>query len=120
MAASLALTSGLVRRSDFLAAFAVAAVPLTLAHRALVAAIMAARPAALNRLLCFLAGLAAARFHLAHRALAPAAILARAAADMRRRPALKGTGLSPLSPVMVSSLPCSFSILCLIAITRLS
>ncbi|MGA2175479.1 MAG: hypothetical protein ABSH38_10905 [Verrucomicrobiota bacterium] len=122
-AASLALTAGLLRRSAFLAACGVTGVPLTLAHLAFVAAIMAALPAALNRLLPFFAGLKAAAFlplTLAHLALAPAAILARAAADMRRRLALKGTGLSPMSPAREASSPWSFSICSLIAITRWS
>ena len=56
-AASLALTAGLLRRSFFLAAFGAAVVPLILAHLAFVPAMMAALPAALNRLLPFFAGL---------------------------------------------------------------
>lgn len=89
MAASLALTAGLILRSDFLAALGAPLDALTLAHRALVAATMAALPAALNRLLPFFAALeplSAVRLTLAHLARAPAAILARAAADMRRFP----------------------------------
>ena len=58
--ASLALTAGLLRRSAFSAVFAVTFVPFTLAHRAFAPAIMAALPAALNRLLRFLAGLESA------------------------------------------------------------
>jgi hypothetical protein len=50
-AASLALTPGLLRRSFFLTVFGVVVAPLTRAHLAFVAAIMAALPAALNRLL---------------------------------------------------------------------
>jgi hypothetical protein len=61
-AASLALTAGLLRRS-FLAGLGVADVPLTFAHRALPAALMAALPAALIRLLPFLG----IRFALAQR-----------------------------------------------------
>ena len=59
-AASLARTAGLLRRSAFLTAFAVTFVPFTLAQRAFAPAIMAALPAALNRLLLFLAGLESA------------------------------------------------------------
>ena len=87
ISASLALTAGLILRSAFLAAFGVTSVPFTLAHLAFVAAIMAALPAALNRLLPFFGALeafATVPLILAHLALAPAAILARAAADMRR------------------------------------
>ena len=122
-AASLALTAGLLRRSAFLAAFGVTVAPLTLAHLAFVAAIIAALPAALNRLLPFflaLAAVAAVPWTLAHLALAPAAILARAPADMRRRLALNETGISPPSPAREASSPWSFSIFSLIAITRLS
>jgi hypothetical protein len=43
IAASLALTAGLIRRSAFLAGFGVARVALTLAHRALAAAAIFAR-----------------------------------------------------------------------------
>lgn len=117
------MTSGLVRRSVFLRAVRVAVALLNLAHRALVPAMMAARPAALNRLLRFFAGLAAAAalpLTLAHLARAPAAILARAAADMRRRLALYGARVAPLSPVTDSISLCSFSICSLIAMMRLS
>jgi len=92
-AASLARTSGLLRRSFFLAFF-------TLAHLALVAAIMAALPAALNRLLPFLPGLEALApvpLILAHLARCAAAILARAAGDLRRLVTTNGTGESPPS-----------------------
>lgn len=80
MAASLAFTAGLTFLR-FLAGFGAAAAPLTLAHLALVAATIAALPAALRRLLAFFG---AVPLTLAQRALAPAAIRARAAADMRR------------------------------------
>lgn len=86
-AASLALTAGLLRRSLFLAAFGLLGVPLTLAHLAFVAAMMATLPAALSRLLPFLGGLASVApvpLILAQRALAAAAIRARTAADLRR------------------------------------
>lgn len=122
-AASLALTAGLLRRSAFLTAFDVTFVPFTLAHLAFVAAMIAALPAALNRLLPFFAGLEAVApvpLTLAHLALAPAAILARAAADMRRRLPSNGTGISPPSPAIDSISSSSVSIRSLIAIMRLS
>ena len=58
--ASLALTAGLLSRSFFLATLGVVVVSFSLAHLALAAALMAALPAALNRLLPFLAGLESA------------------------------------------------------------
>ena len=115
IAASLALTAGLIRRSAFLPVFGVARVPLTLAHLAFVAAIMAALPAALNRLLRFLG---AVPLILAHLARAPAAILARAAADMRRFFGAFAAGEEEISPPATreSIWPCSLSICSLIAI----
>ncbi len=120
-AASLALTAGLIRRSVFLAAFGVALVPFTLAHRAFAAALIAALPAALNRLLPFFSALEAfdaVPLIFAHLALAPAAILARAAADMRRLLGALAAGGESIAPseTIESSWPCSFSICSLMAI----
>ena len=82
----------------------------TRAHPAFVPAIMAALPAALNRLFSFLVGSEAVTevpLTLAHRALAPAAILARAAADMRRfffgASTEDGIGISPAAPLLGNS-----------------
>jgi hypothetical protein len=121
-AASLALTAGLLRRSRFLAAFGAAAVPFTLAHLAFVPAMMAALPAALNRLLPFFAGLDFAIFlNLAQRALTAAIIRALPARDMRRRRLAAITGIGESLPAaMESSWPCSVSICSLMAIMRLS
>jgi hypothetical protein len=55
----LALTTGLLCRSFFLVALGVVVVPFTFAHLAFVAAMIAALPAALKRLLPFCAGLKA-------------------------------------------------------------
>jgi hypothetical protein len=124
MAASLAFTAALTFLR-FLGAFGVTGAPFTLAHLALVAATMAALPAALNRLLPFFGSLGdvgAVPLILAHLALAPAAILARAAGDMRR---FFGTltadveGIAP-SPAIESIWPCSFSICSLMDIIRWS
>lgn len=73
---SLALTAGLLRQS-LLAGLGVAVAPLIFAHRAFAAAEIAARPAALNRLLPFFA----MPFLLAHRIFRA---LARAFTSLRR------------------------------------
>jgi hypothetical protein len=125
IAASLALTAGLILRSAFLPAFGVTWAAFTLAHRAFVAATMAALPAALNCLLPIrgvLEAFGVLPLIRAHRALAPAAILARAAADMRRfLGAFTADAESfPPPPASASSFPFSFSICSLMAIIRCS
>ena len=117
-ALSLDLVAGLLRRS-FLAGLGVADVPLTFAHLALPAALIAALPAALIRLLPLLAGLkavAASPLILAHLACCAAAILARTAADLRLFfgvSSVKGEGAS--LPAMESSWLWSASICSLMA-----
>jgi hypothetical protein len=126
-AASLALTAGLLRRSFFLAAFGVASLRFTRTHLAFVPVIMAALPAALNRLFSFLVGSEAVTevpLTLAHLALAPAAILARAAADMRRfffgASTEDGIGISPSREAIDSISLSNFSICSLMAMMLLS
>ena len=108
-AESLALTSGLLRQSS-LAGLGVANVPLTFAHLDLPAALMAALPAALIRLLPFLAA-----FNLAERIFRA---LARALMSLRRCAAVMwylrlpgvgassadGIGISPPPPAAIESI----------------
>ena len=125
-AASLALTAGLLRRSFFWATFGVAVSPLALAHLALVPAIIAALPAALNRLLPFFAGWAAVAsvpLILAHLACWAAAILARTAADLRcffGSSTEDGDEISTPPPAMESIWPWRASICSLMVMMRWS
>jgi hypothetical protein len=91
----------------------VAVLRFTRAHLAFVPAILAALPAALNRLFSFLVGsetVTEVSLTVTHLALAPAAILARAAADMRRfffgASTEDGIGISP-SPEAIDSISLS-------------
>ncbi len=90
ISASLAFTAGLIRRSAFLMALGEETGPLTFAHLAFAAALIAALPAALKRLALFIGAIPLA---LAHLALAAAEIFARATADIVRFPPVVAAGV---------------------------